>query len=94
VGANPVASAAQLLRFKDVTNESLVTQILEGDTALFEILVRRNNQRLYRIARGVLRDNAEAEDVMQDAYVKAYENLRLSEGRASFFNLVESNCVL
>jgi RNA polymerase sigma-70 factor (ECF subfamily) len=79
-----VASAAQLLRFQDITNESLVRRVLEGDTALFEILMRRHNQRLYRIARGVLRDDAEAEDVMHDAYVKAYENLRQFEGRASF----------
>jgi RNA polymerase sigma-70 factor (ECF subfamily) len=37
--------------------------------------MRRHNQRLYRITRAILRDGAEAEDVMQDAYVSAYENL-------------------
>lgn len=79
-----MASAAQLARFQDITNESLVKRVLEGDTAVFEVLMRRHNQRLYRIARAVLRDDAEAEDVMQDAYVKAYENLSQFEGRASF----------
>ena len=79
-----MASAAQIARFQDITNESLVKRVLEGDTALFEVLMRRHNQRLYRIARAVLREDAEAEDVMQDAYVNAYENLDQFEGRASF----------
>jgi len=79
-----VASAAQIARFQDITNESLVKRVLEGDTALFEVLMRRHNQRLYRIARAVLRADGEAEDVMQDAYVKAYEHLHQFEGRASF----------
>ncbi|MGB9067578.1 MAG: sigma-70 family RNA polymerase sigma factor [Candidatus Acidiferrales bacterium] len=46
--------------------------------------MRRHNQRLYRIARTVLREDVEAEDVMQDAYISAYENLGQFEGRASF----------
>ena len=79
-----MASAAQIARFQDITSESLVKRVLEGDTALFEVLMRRHNQRLYRIARTVLREDVEAEDVMQDAYVSAYENLGQFEGRASF----------
>ena len=46
--------------------------------------MRRHNQRLYRVARAILRDDAEAEDVMQDAYVRAYQNLASFEGRAKF----------
>jgi RNA polymerase sigma-70 factor (ECF subfamily) len=46
--------------------------------------MRRHNQRLYRVARAILRDDAEAEDVMQDAYVRAYQNLAGFEGRAKF----------
>ncbi len=79
-----MASAAQITRFRDIGDESLVKRVLEGDTALFEILMRRHNQRLYRIARAVLRDDAEAEDVMQDAYVRAYEHLSQFEGRSRF----------
>ena len=89
-----MASAAQIARFQDITNESLVKRVLEGDTALFEVLMRRHNQRLYRIARAVLREDAEAEDVMQDAYVNAYENLGQFEGTGQFLNLAESNCPL
>jgi RNA polymerase sigma-70 factor (ECF subfamily) len=53
-------------------------------TALYEILMRRHNQRIYRIVRGILDDDGEAEDVMQDAYVRAYEHLKQFEGRSSF----------
>ena len=44
----------------------------------------RYNQRLYRVARAILRDDAEAEDVMQDAYVRAYQHLHQFERRAPF----------
>ena len=79
-----MVSATQLSSFQDLTNESLAERILQGDTALFEIIMRRHNQLLYRIARTVLRNDAEAEDVMQDAYVRAYKNLAQFEGRSSF----------
>ena len=62
----------------------MVTRVLAGDTAAFELLMRRHNQRLYRAARAILRDDAEAEDVMQDAYVRAYQHLDQFAGRAKF----------
>lgn len=58
--------------------------MLAGETELYELLMRRHNQRLYRVARAILRDDAEAEDVMQDAYVRAYRSLASFEGRAKF----------
>lgn len=79
-----MASTAQVARFADLTDESLVQRILDGEIALFEIIMRRHNQRLYRIVRAVLRDDAETEDVMQEAYVRAYEHLKQFEGRAKF----------
>lgn len=71
-------------RNEDWTDEQVVTRVLAGETALYELLMRRHNQRLYRVARAILRDDAEAEDVMQDAYVRAYQNLASFEGRAKF----------
>jgi RNA polymerase sigma-70 factor, ECF subfamily len=53
----------------------LVRRIRGGETALFELVMRRYNQRLFRVLRSVLRDDAEAEDVLQDAYVRAYGHL-------------------
>ena len=65
-------------------DEAIVLRVLAGEVDLFEILMRKYNARVYRAARSVLRDDAEAEDVMQDAYVRAYANLAQFEGRAAF----------
>jgi RNA polymerase sigma-70 factor (ECF subfamily) len=67
-----------------MSDEEIVTRVLAGDTVLFEIIMRRHNQRLYRAARAILGDDAQAEDVVQDAYVRAYEHLPQFAGRASF----------
>ena len=67
-----------------VADEDLVRRVIEGDTALFEVLMRRHNERVYRAARAILRDEHEAEDVMQQAYVNAYTHLRQFDGRARF----------
>jgi RNA polymerase sigma-70 factor (ECF subfamily) len=65
-------------------DDDIVRRIRNGDTALYEILMRRHNQRIYRIARTILRDDAEAEDVMQEAYVRAYQHLGDFAGEAKF----------
>ena len=67
-----------------LSDEQVVGRVLEGDKASFEIVMRRYNQRLYRVARSILRNDAEAEDVVQDAYVRAYQHLRQFAGRAKF----------
>ncbi len=81
-----MASAALLEQAKNEhwSDEEIVGRVLAGETALYELLMRRHNQRIYRIGRAILRDDAEAEDVMQDAYVRAYQNLASFEGRAKF----------
>jgi RNA polymerase sigma-70 factor (ECF subfamily) len=79
--------AAEILekaRAEGWTDEEIVDRVLKGDSVLYEILMRRYNQRLYRVARSILRDDAEAEDVMQDAYVRAYEHLGQFARRAPF----------
>lgn len=67
-----------------LTDEEIVRRIVAGETQLFEIVMRRHNQRIYRTARAILRDDGEAEDVMQDAYVRAFAHLADFEGRAHF----------
>ena len=71
-------------RTEPLSDQEVVRRVLEGETALFELIMRRYNQRLYRVARAILRDDAEAEDVMQDAYVRAYEHLSQFAGRSQF----------
>lgn len=66
------------------TDEQVVERVLAGETALYEIIMRRHNQRLYRVVISILRDIDETEDVMQDAYVRAYQHLSQFEGRAAF----------
>jgi RNA polymerase sigma-70 factor (ECF subfamily) len=66
------------------SDEDVVTQILAGNTPLFELLMRRHNERLYRAARAITRDDREAEDVMQQAYVNAFASLRQFKGQAQF----------
>src|SRR5437016_14122265 len=67
-----------------LSDEEVVTRVLAGETAMFEIVMRRHNQRLYRVARAILRNDGEAEDVMQDAYVRAYEHLDQFAAKAKF----------
>lgn len=76
--------ASPLRRAVPVTDEEIVPRILAGETSLFEVLMRRHNERVYRAARAILRDEGEAEDVMQQAYVNAYVHLAQFDGRATF----------
>jgi RNA polymerase sigma-70 factor, ECF subfamily len=78
VGSNLVLAGQAL------SDEQIVERVLAGETAMFEILMRRYNQRIYRMTRSVLRDDDEAEDVMQDAYFRAYEHLYQFAGRSAF----------
>src|SRR3954454_6973491 len=65
-------------------DETVIAQILSGRTASFEVLMRRYNERLYRAARSIVRNDQEAEDVMQQAYVNAFTHLRQFNGSAKF----------
>ena len=62
----------------------LVDRVKAGDRSAFELLMRRHNQRLFRAIRSVLRNDAEVEDVMQDAYCAAFVHLDQFQGRAKF----------
>ncbi|WP_406694737.1 RNA polymerase sigma factor [Singulisphaera sp. Ch08] len=67
-----------------LVEEEVIRRVLDGDTASFEWIMRRYNQRLFRVVRSIVGDEAEAEDVMQEAYLHAYEHLRQFEGRSAF----------
>jgi RNA polymerase sigma-70 factor (ECF subfamily) len=63
---------------------ALIEEVLAGNTAPFELLMRRYNERVYRAARAIVRDDGEAEDVMQQAYINAFTHLRQFNGLARF----------
>ncbi|HEY7390045.1 MAG TPA: RNA polymerase sigma factor [Bryobacteraceae bacterium] len=67
-----------------IPDDDVVTRVRAGETGLYEMLMRRYNQRLFRVIRSVVTNDGEAEDVLQEAWVRAYEHLDQFEGRASF----------
>ena len=74
---SPAAAAAA------AEDADLVARVRAGDTAVYEVLIRRHNQRLFRAARAILRDDDEAEDVVQQVWVSAYQNLGGFRGDAA-----------
>jgi RNA polymerase sigma-70 factor (ECF subfamily) len=77
-------SAAVAVESGEQSDDALIQQVLGGNTAPFELLMRRYNERVYRAARSIVRDEGEAEDVMQQAYVNAFTHLRQFNGSAQF----------
>jgi len=67
-----------------LSDEAVIARIRQGEHWCFEILMRRHNRRVFRATRAVLKRDDEAEDVMQEAYVRAYEHLADFRGDASF----------
>jgi RNA polymerase sigma-70 factor (ECF subfamily) len=65
-------------------DEEIVRRVRAGDSAVFEILMRRHNQRVYRVVRAIVRDEADVEDVMQQAYINAFTHLHQFEDRSQF----------
>ena len=63
-------------------DHALVARIVAGDSAAFETVMRRHNGALFRTARAILRDDADAEDALQEAYLAAYRNLGAFRGDA------------
>lgn len=67
-----------------LADTEIVKRVLLGEKELFEILLRRNNQSLYRVIRSYLKDDNDAQDAMQEAYLKAYDKLLQFKGNSSF----------
>jgi len=85
-----------LIRVDD-PDAALVERIVRGETRLYEDLIRRYNQRLFRVARAFLHEDAGVEDVMQEAYLKAFAALPQFQGKALFstwLTRILINCAL
>jgi len=67
-----------------LNDDEIIARILHGEKDLYSIIVRRYNQRLYRVGMSMINDDAEVEDAMQVAYINAYENLGKFAFRSSF----------
>jgi RNA polymerase sigma-70 factor (ECF subfamily) len=68
----------------DPSDDDVLARVRGGDIDSFEIVMRRYNQRVYRTVRAILRDEDEALDVMQEAYVNAFAHLAEFSGRDRF----------
>ncbi|HEY3927905.1 MAG TPA: RNA polymerase sigma factor [Candidatus Koribacter sp.] len=80
----PVFALLDKSRLSEWSDEQIIERVLAGDTPAYELLMRRYNQRIYRLIRSILRDDAESEDVMQEAYFSAFRHLQQFEGRSTF----------
>lgn len=67
-----------------LTDTEIVRRVRAGESALFEILMRRHNQRVYRVVRSVVKEEADVEDVMQQAYINVFTHLHQFEERSQF----------
>src|SRR4051794_14174313 len=71
------------LELSRLVDAELVRLAREGSASALRLIVRRHNQRLYRVARAIVRDDTEAEDVLQEAYLSAFANLAQFRADAS-----------
>ena len=78
------SSSADAPDNRELSDAETIQQVLGGNSGMFELLMRRYNERVYRAARAIVRDEQEAEDVMQQAYVNAFTHLRQFNGSAQF----------
>ncbi|OBQ82488.1 RNA polymerase sigma factor [Mesorhizobium sp. WSM3873] len=77
------ASQAAAVSAAEAGEMALVHRALARDPGAFRLIIKTHNQRLYRIARGVVRNDAEAEDIVQEAYMRAFASLDSFRGDAS-----------
>lgn len=79
-----MSAVSKTARAAPETEATLLLAARGGHEAAVRELIQRNNQRLFRVARSVLRNDAEAEDVVQETYVRAFTKLPSFEGRSAF----------
>jgi RNA polymerase sigma factor (sigma-70 family) len=78
------------------SDTEVIQKVLDGDTGLFELLIRRNNSYLYKIGRSYNYNHEDTQDLMQDTFIDAYTNLPKFEGRSTFktwiIRIMLNNC--
>jgi RNA polymerase sigma factor (sigma-70 family) len=66
------------------SDDQIVERILKGEKQLYEKLMRKYDQRLFRVGRSIINDEAEVRDIMQNTYLKAYLQLPSLQNRSNF----------
>ena len=71
---------------------ALVRRVLTGDAAAFRTIMQRHNRRLYRITRSILRNDSEAEDAVQETYIKAFTHMHGFRAEVEPFDMAFTDC--
>lgn len=82
--AHALSPGPEQARAIGITDDEAIAGVTGGNRAMFEIIVRRYNTQLFRVGMAYLRDRAQTEDAMQNAYLKAFLHLSRFQGRSSF----------
>ena len=79
-----------------ITEAEIISRVISGEKALYELIVRRFNPTLYKIGRSYNYNHQDTQDLMQDTFIDAYKNLQQFEGRANFktwlIRIMLNNC--
>ncbi|GAB3021512.1 sigma-70 family RNA polymerase sigma factor [Niabella terrae] len=85
-----------MAQYQNFTEAEVIGRVLDGQKALYEIIVRRFNPYLYKIGRSYNYNHQDTQDLMQETFIDAYKNLRQFEGRANFktwiIRIMMNNC--
>lgn len=85
-----------MVQFEKFTETEIIGRIIEGEKALYEIIVRQFNPYLYKIGRSYNYNHEDTQDLMQETFIDAYKNLLQFEGRADFktwiIRIMMNNC--
>lgn len=85
-----------MVQFEKFTEAEIISRILDGEKALYEIIVRRFNPYLYKIGRSYNYNHEDTQDLMQETFIDAYKNLLQFEGRSDFktwiIRIMMNNC--
>ncbi len=85
-----------MVQFEKFTEAEIISRIIAGEKALYEIIVRRFNPYLYKIGRSYNYNHEDTQDLMQDTFIDSYKNLLQFEGRANFktwiIRIMMNNC--
>jgi RNA polymerase sigma-70 factor (ECF subfamily) len=85
-----------MVTFEKYTDKKIIENILNGEIAQFEIIIRRNNPFLYKVGRSYKYNHEDTQDLMQDTFIEAYKNLSKFDNRSSFktwiIRIMLNNC--
>lgn len=85
-----------MVQFENFTEAEVIRRVIEGEKALYEIIVRRFNPFLYKIGRSYNYNHEDTQDLMQETFIDAYKSLLQFEGRADFktwiIRIMMNNC--